>query len=493
MATYTTDKIEFGGNIYKLQDSDALPLAGGNVTGPVNFGDSVTMEEASVGDLIITGNASSTNNLQVNTINGVEVGNSPAFTDTTYTAATAAPGKVASTSATGTSTNYARQDHTHGIDLATGDANGQIKIAGTNVSVKGLGALAYQDNVTVTKADVGLDKVENIKLTGIVPVIGTQTAATEHWTGQIDLPALYDGLTIAYYLPYAGLSSKNVTLNLTLLNNTTTGPINVYYTGTTRATTHYAAGSTILLTYWDAGSISVSGTATAEARWTRADYTVSNTNTIGEYAGSCIAGPKGIARYSLIMKVDETHWQSLVLSSGTGKTKAKNTSGFIIDSPILYESAGTYTSGTAAGQSACWHTISFDTRYSTNGDQFSTAGKPFYLVGTITNNKFYLANTWWADSLPTTDSDNVYIYIGQMYSKYQCTLQSVHPIYIHKDGKIQEWFSTKHVLISTTQPTNQQPGDYWFVTEEHITLDYQQTPNDYGGNTAYISSTVQEG
>ena len=65
-------------------------------------------------------------------------------TDTKYTAATAAPGKVATNSASGTSTNYARQDHTHGIDLATGDSNGQVKIAGTNVSVKGLGTAAYK-------------------------------------------------------------------------------------------------------------------------------------------------------------------------------------------------------------------------------------------------------------------------------------------------------------------------------------------------------------
>ena len=67
-----------------------------------------------------------------------------AATDTKYTAATAAPGKVATNSASGTSTNYARQDHTHGIDLATGDSNGQVKIAGTNVSVKGLGTAAYR-------------------------------------------------------------------------------------------------------------------------------------------------------------------------------------------------------------------------------------------------------------------------------------------------------------------------------------------------------------
>ena len=43
---------------------------------------------------------------------------------TTYTAATAAPGEIATAGAAGTSTNYARQDHTHAIALATGDSNG---------------------------------------------------------------------------------------------------------------------------------------------------------------------------------------------------------------------------------------------------------------------------------------------------------------------------------------------------------------------------------
>ena len=57
--------------------------------------------------------------------------------NTQYTAATAAPGNIATSGAVGTSTNYARQDHTHGISLATGDSNGQVKIAGSNVSVKG--------------------------------------------------------------------------------------------------------------------------------------------------------------------------------------------------------------------------------------------------------------------------------------------------------------------------------------------------------------------
>lgn len=63
-------------------------------------------------------------------------------TDTTYTPASATPANIG-TAAVGTSVKYAREDHVHAISLATGDANGQVKIAGTNVAVKGLGTAAY--------------------------------------------------------------------------------------------------------------------------------------------------------------------------------------------------------------------------------------------------------------------------------------------------------------------------------------------------------------
>ena len=62
-----------------------LPLTGGNVTGPVNFGDSVSIDDLTAGTLIVTGSSSFTNNAQFNTINGVTVGSNPKFTDTTYT------------------------------------------------------------------------------------------------------------------------------------------------------------------------------------------------------------------------------------------------------------------------------------------------------------------------------------------------------------------------------------------------------------------------
>ena len=78
------------GTTYTLKDEGALQLTGGNVTGPVSFGDSVSIDDLNAGQLVVSGSASVANNLQVNTINGVTVGSSPKFTDnnTTYSAGT---------------------------------------------------------------------------------------------------------------------------------------------------------------------------------------------------------------------------------------------------------------------------------------------------------------------------------------------------------------------------------------------------------------------
>ena len=352
MATYTIDKIDYSNNTYVLQDSGALQLTGGQVTGPVTFGDSISIDDATVGSLVVNGSASFTNGLTTTNVNG---------------------GKP------------------------------------------------------------------------IYFVKGTQTAATATWTGNIDVSALYDGLTILYYLPYAGISSTNVTLNLTLSNGTTTGDINCYVTSTTRLTTHYGAGSTIMLTYWSAGSISVAGTATTDDRWTGADYW--NSNTIGEYGGCCTAGTNGMARYSLIARTAPATWESLVTTSSTGTSKAKTSNSFLIDSPILYQSAGTYTNGQNATNSGCWTTATgVDSRYSFNVSKtWSAEGHSLYLVGTISNGKFTLKDTtWWADSLPNSADGYYYWYVGQMSSAYQFNLYPVHPIYYY-DGGIKVYQNASHV------------------------------------------------
>ncbi len=55
--------------------------------------------------------------------------------------------EISSTTSTpGTISQLSRADHIHKIDLATGDSNGQVKIAGTNIDVKGLGSAAYTNS-----------------------------------------------------------------------------------------------------------------------------------------------------------------------------------------------------------------------------------------------------------------------------------------------------------------------------------------------------------
>lgn len=111
---------------------------------------------------------------------------------------------------------------------------------------------------------------------GAYSVKGTQNTTTATWTGVLDgVGALEDGLTIAYYLPTT--SSSNVTLNLTI-NGTPTGAIDVYFNGDTRMGTQYPAGSTILLTYYSANSISIDGTVITTARWTSGHAITSSVN-----------------------------------------------------------------------------------------------------------------------------------------------------------------------------------------------------------------------
>lgn len=118
---------------------------------------------------------------------------------------------------------------------------------------------------------------------GVYMVVGTQITATNLFTGNLHgVSALYDGLTIMYYLPWEGVSSTAVTLELTLDDNSTTGPIACYYSGTAALTTHYGKGSNIIMTYYSAGSVSIDGTPTTEDRWIcNGNFDTNTKNTAG--------------------------------------------------------------------------------------------------------------------------------------------------------------------------------------------------------------------
>lgn len=97
MSSYIINKFKYSDNTYNFQDAGALQLTSESeqtVSGPVSFEDSVSIDDATAGNLVVTGAASFTNNLQANTINGVTVGNSPKFTDTITTVGTTGSGNA---------------------------------------------------------------------------------------------------------------------------------------------------------------------------------------------------------------------------------------------------------------------------------------------------------------------------------------------------------------------------------------------------------------
>ena len=57
---------------------------------------------------------------------------------------TSTPAAISTTGSAGSSGNFARGDHVHAISVGQGDSNGQVKIAGTNVTVKGINTAAYK-------------------------------------------------------------------------------------------------------------------------------------------------------------------------------------------------------------------------------------------------------------------------------------------------------------------------------------------------------------
>lgn len=95
----------------------------------------------------------------------------------------------------------------------------------------------------------GLEYYHNLIKKGLIEyIVGTQTGATNAWTGVSTSPSLFAGKVIIYHLPFAG-NGTAATLNLTLTNGSTTGAKAVQNETAGAVTTEYAAGSDIFMVY----------------------------------------------------------------------------------------------------------------------------------------------------------------------------------------------------------------------------------------------------
>lgn len=267
-------------------------------------------------------------------------------------------------------------------------------------------------------------------------IVGTQTAATGAWKGVTQDTELYDGKRILYYLPYAG--SGNASLELTYPNGTTTGAQNCYYMGTTRLTTHYGAGNVIPLTY-----VSTKGWM-CDPNYDTNTYDRTLLNDIRVYAGT-----NKIMNYSLIMEKADGTWESCTTTSGTGTSKTKNTSGFRLGKIWVYNYNETINSGSLTRNDYLYDCIPHTLTYSTNCGTTLVARKPVYLVGTIGNDGlFYLDNTWWTQTEPSTEDGKVYVYLGDAYSTSAIYFVANNPAYEYRNGAFRLYSNSKRMTTS---------------------------------------------
>lgn len=295
----------------------------------------------------------------------------------------------------------------------------------------------------ITLGDSGTTyNIKDAKKSGIYTVIGTQTASTNAFTGTIPINALYDGLTINYYIPYAPTSSS-ATLNLTLADGTTTGAKNVYIT-TSRFTTHIGAGRNIVMTYWSAGSISISGTPTTDDRWVCDGYYDQNdVVTLRSQYPRITAGGNGIKRNSLFSRtLDGTYSSFFSGTGGTAVSKTYDLTTYFDPTTIWYHQN---SADIAVGAVTANNTVDFqhslcDLRYSFSGITSSAststleANKPVYVVfdkASESKGYYRLREPVWTQT--PNDTNAIYTLVAYAYDVYRCDLWVNNPIFIY-DG-----------------------------------------------------------
>lgn len=136
------------------------------------------------------------------------------------------------------------------------------------------------------------------------------------------------------------------------------------------------------------------------------------------YYSKLQAGANGIKQYSLVMEDGDGKIQSFTTNNGIAATKTKNTSGFKLGGIWYYNGSGNPAANAYVGNNTI-QTVDdlVDLRYSFNlsGTNVLLPGH-IWVVGTMhSDGLFYLDDTWWTQTAPTTEDDKVYIYLGTVY------------------------------------------------------------------------------
>ena len=302
-------------------------------------------------------------------------------------------------------------------------ANGTIdnaKIATLDAGKITTGTLDAQ-RIAANSLTLGMlsSSVQTSLINPVEYIIGTQTSGTRYWTGVTRESSLTAGKMIAYKLPYAGTSSAaylELTLTTGQATSTTTGRIGVYRNNSI-VTNQFAAGSVINMTYdgtyW---RVTGMGSDTTTNYYDRQNYKASL------YASEAIAATK------------------IAVLGTDGKLKTLANSSFDMTGPILYVataySATDVSTPTARTTNYSFWGTAFDLS-DTHAIEGAAAGKPVYIVGTVSGTIFTPNETVLTCVIPEQENDLYYIKLGLMSTATTAVLESQHPLYAYYNGAFQ--------------------------------------------------------
>ena len=274
-------------------------------------------------------------------------------------------------------------------------------------------------------------------------VVGTQTASTSAWTGKTGLSALKD--------------------------NTTTGAVPCYYSGTTRLSTHYSAGNAIHLTY--RVNVTIGTTTIAKGWWADANY---DSNTYDRIRlNNAITAKSAISA------------SRLIVSDANGYFHLAASVPFDVTKPILW--AG---SAVAAAATATTNYLSYPicTLRNNKSGFTGTAQRTCYIVGALNGEYFTPAEALFTTDIPDEEDGLIYIALGVMYSTYQVYLYPEHPMFSFVGGsfknlnqvayeapaELETKLAEVHAQINTTADSIRQEVQATYASASDMTQMHEQ-------------------
>lgn len=286
---------------------------------------------------------------------------------------------------------------------------------------------------------IGSGGAVNVKNTAPVYFInGTQTASTNAWTGDLppNVTAYYNGLSIRYRLPYAGTSTA-ATLKL---GNLTACPVKRSSSSIGNATTHYAAGSILGLTYYG-------------GNWyTDGDYDSTDTNRLKPYYARYYNGAIALGGNQIVALDRDGRLTPLTTTQGTATNKAAITTPFRPESLMYYWSESGVAANAVTTHATLYNQAYISGKTNTTFNASVPAYNSVYLVGTYSavTGMFTLDNTsttsWYKfvpanaaiESLSTYfTAGKHYIYLGHSYKDANyMALNLENPVYVFDGGAL---------------------------------------------------------